>query len=199
LKADYTYLDDGKKITAVNANDSGYEYLGSFVYSRNNNVISLESASFNGGRIEKASNGFEINYFITDQLGSTRAVVNQNSVVKDNSYYYPFGLKYAKAADNAKTIPGELGATELTYVGHSLGGGEAALNALVTDRKAITFNATGVSDITKLVEGTWKTPFKSESKIDDYIIATDPLNNIQNNSALPNVNGNRHYLIPTDA
>ncbi len=88
MKADYTYLDDGKKITAVNANDSGYEYLGSFVYSRNNNVISLESASFNGGRIEKASNGFEINYFITDQLGSTRAMVNQNMVTSSNRYTY---------------------------------------------------------------------------------------------------------------
>ena len=86
MKADYTYLADGQKITAVNANNSGYEYLGSFVYTRNNNVISLESASFNGGRIEKASNGFEINYFITDQLGSTRAVVNQNMVTSSNRY-----------------------------------------------------------------------------------------------------------------
>ena len=113
----------------------------------------------------------------------------------------PLGLsqQYTKAADNAKTISGELGATELTYVGHSLGGGEAALNALVTERKAITFNAAGISDITKIVEGTWKTPFKSESKIDAYIMATDPLNNIQNNTGLPDVNGNRYYLIPTDA
>jgi len=113
----------------------------------------------------------------------------------------PLGLskQYAKAADNAKTISGELGSTELTYVGHSLGGGEAALNALVTDRKAITFNAAGVSDITKFVEGTWKTPFKSEGKIDAYIMATDPLNNLENNTALPDVNGNRHYLMPTDA
>jgi RHS repeat-associated protein len=113
----------------------------------------------------------------------------------------PLGLskQYAKAANNAKTISSELGSTELTYVGHSLGGGEAALNALVTDRKAITFNAAGVSDITKFVEGSWKTPFKSESKIDAYIMMTDPLNNIQNNTVLPDVNGNRHYLLPTDA
>ena len=112
----------------------------------------------------------------------------------------PLGLskQYAKSADNAKIISGELGSTELTYVGHSLGGGEAALNALVTDRAAITFNAAGVSDITKFVEGTWKTPFKSESKIDAYIMATDPLNFIQNTTALPDVNGNRHYLLPTD-
>lgn len=113
----------------------------------------------------------------------------------------PLGLsdQYAKAAKNAEKISGKLGSIELTYVGHSLGGGEAALNALVTDRKAITFNAAGVSDITKFVEGTWKTPFKSEGKIDAFIMATDPLNNIQNNTTLPDINGNRHYLMPTDA
>jgi RHS repeat-associated protein len=112
----------------------------------------------------------------------------------------PLGLskQYGSAADNAKKLSGELGSTELTYVGQSLGGGEAALNALVTDRKAITFNAAGVSDITKFVEGTWKTPFKSEKNIDAYIMTTDPLNNIQNNTALPDVNGKRHYLLPTD-
>jgi RHS repeat-associated protein len=118
----------------------------------------------------------------------------------------PVGLskQYASAADNAKKLSGELGSTELTFVGHSLGGGEAALNALVTDRKAITFNAAGVSDITKFVEGTWKTPFKSENKIDAYIMTTDPLNSIQNSPnglglVMPDVNGKRHYLTPTDS
>lgn len=59
---------------------------------------------------------------------------------------------------------------ELNFVGHSLGGGEAALNSLVTSndklkgRKAFTFNAAGVSDLTKIKEGTWKTPFKSEKR-----------------------------------
>jgi len=116
----------------------------------------------------------------------------------------PLGLskQYSSAVDNAKAISNELKKTdtELTFTGHSLGGGEAALNALVTDNKAITFNAAGVSDITKVVEGNWKTPFKSESKIDAYIMTTDPLNILQDQSiAIPNVNGNRHYLTPTDA
>ena len=70
----------------------------------------------------------------------------------------------------------------------------------MTDRKAITFNAAGVSDITKVVEGTWETPFKSESNIDAYIMTTDPLNNLQNGflNPLPEVNGNKNYLNPTD-
>lgn len=114
----------------------------------------------------------------------------------------PLGLsqQYEKSADNAKAISNILGSTELSFTGHSLGGGEAALNGLLTDRKAITFNAAGVSDITKVVEGNWKTPFKSEGNIDAYTMATDPLNTAQDASPImPNVNGNRIYLIPTDA
>jgi RHS repeat-associated protein len=115
----------------------------------------------------------------------------------------PLGLskQYAKAADNAEKINNKLlkAGEELTFTGHSLGGGEAALNALLTDRNAITFNAAGVSDITKVVEGNWKTPFKSEGKIEAYIMATDPLNIAQDLSPLlPNVNGDRNYLQPTD-
>jgi RHS repeat-associated protein len=113
----------------------------------------------------------------------------------------PLGLskQYHSAASNAKEISRQLGGTELTFTGHSLGGGEAALEALVTDRSAITFNAAGVSNITKFEEGTWKTPFKSEKKIDAYIMSTDPLNKVQNNAiVLPEVNGNRHTVKPTD-
>ena len=119
----------------------------------------------------------------------------------------PLGLseQYESSAKNAKKISGDLGETELSYVGHSLGGGEAALNSLLTDgdgvgRKAFTFNAAGVGDITKFGEGTWKTLFKSESNIEAYILSSDPLNRLQNSSPImPDVNGNRHYLKPTDA
>ncbi len=124
---------------------------------------------------------------------------NWNDVGADAGQPLGFSDQYSSAADNAKFLSGTLGETELTFTGHSLGGGEAALNALITDRKAITFNAAGVGDITKFKEGTWKTPFKSENKIDAYIMKTDPLNALQNNCpVMPDVNGNRHYLIPKD-
>jgi len=119
----------------------------------------------------------------------------------------PLGLskQYENAAKNAKKLSKTLGNTELNFVGHSLGGGEAALNSLITSddklkgRKAFTFNAAGVSDITKFSEGTWKTPLKSEGKIEAYILRTDPLNILQNSSpVMPDVNGNRHYLYPKD-
>lgn len=84
---------------------------------------------------------------------------------------------------------------ELTFIGHSLGGGEAALSALVTDRKAITFNAAGLHNHTKAVFGVLN---KGERNIDAYIVATDPLNSIQNRSRLPHVNGIRILLLPYD-
>ena len=119
----------------------------------------------------------------------------------------PIGLsaQYKHAAENAKIISNVLKSTEVNFVGHSLGGGEAALNSLVTSdcgyegRKAFTFNAAGVGSITKMLEGGLRASLKSEGKINAYILTTDPLNNIQNiHPAMPNVNGVRHYLMPKD-
>jgi len=109
----------------------------------------------------------------------------------------PYAPQYGLAAKNAKTLSSRLGDTELTFVGHSLGGGLASMGALITDRSAITFNAAGLSDETQLVYGGKSTMKRSESKIDAYIMTTDPLNNVQNNFIIPHVNGNRHYLPQT--
>jgi hypothetical protein len=106
----------------------------------------------------------------------------------------PLGLsdQYKQSMSNATKISDQLGkGTELTFTGHSLGGGEAAANAYTTGRDAITFNAAGVSPLTRR-----KNP---KSKVDAYILLTDPLNAAQNNiGGAPDVNGTRHYLIPKD-
>lgn len=60
----------------------------------------------------------------------------------------PYAPQYKLAAENSKALSKQLGNTELTFVGHSLGGGLASMGALVTDRPAITFNAAGLSDET---------------------------------------------------
>lgn len=61
------------------------------------------------------------------------------------------------SAENAKKLSKALSDKELNFVGHSLGGGMAALNSLITKRKkgnggkAITFNAAGITNGTKLM------------------------------------------------
>jgi RHS repeat-associated protein len=72
----------------------GYDYLGSFVYSRDNDTLTFESTSFAGGRINKTNSAYDINYFITDHLGSTRVIVDNSGVIKEQKDYYPFGKEH---------------------------------------------------------------------------------------------------------
>ncbi|WP_412850539.1 RHS repeat-associated core domain-containing protein [Chryseobacterium sp. PMSZPI] len=111
--------------------------------------------------------------------------------------------QYSISAKDAINISNQIGDMELTFTGHSLGGGLAALNSNLTGNNAITFNAAGVGKITKYLNGAKKggwfggitAALRTEGKIDAYIMTTDPLNKIQNNSVLmPDVNGKRHYI-----
>ena len=113
-----------------------------------------------------------------------------------------FGVseQYDNALENSKYIARRIKA-ELTYIGHSMAGGEAALNSIVTGKNAITFNAAGLSPATLLRYGAFT---KSQSHIDAYIMRTDPLNILQDacrfkpTIGLYPANGNRNYLTPTD-
>lgn len=75
--------------------------------------------------------------------------------------------QYAQAIENAKTLHEEVGGDELTFVGHSLGGGEAAAASMATGRDAITFNPAVVSGLTSLIYGLGE-----GGNIDNYISST---------------------------
>jgi RHS repeat-associated protein len=61
--------------------------------------------------------------------------------------------QYKQSVINAKAITEGLGDAELTFTGHSLGGGLAAANALATGKNATTFNAAALSSATKKTLG----------------------------------------------
>ena len=92
--ANYSYLSDGTKLSATNADGNGFRYEGSLVYRIQNGALSLESAAFNGGRFVATDSGMEPRYFLADHLGSTRAVVNAAGKVLERNDYYPFGLRW---------------------------------------------------------------------------------------------------------
>jgi RHS repeat-associated protein len=54
-------------------------------------------AGFVGGRINKTNNSYDINYFITDHLGSTRVIVDNAGNIKEQKDYYPFGKEHENA------------------------------------------------------------------------------------------------------
>ena len=98
MKATYTYLADGTKIKTVNAYNGGYDYVGSFKYSRNGSNISLESVATAGGRTYKTSGGYEARYFVTDHLGSTRLIAYPNGSVIEQNDYMPYGERHANSS-----------------------------------------------------------------------------------------------------
>ena len=88
--------------------------------------------------------------------------------------------QYAKSISNAKAISKSLGDAELIFTGHSLGGGTASVNAIVTGKQALTFNAAGISFATKLYLGGVKGLFKSYDKsVTLFQMISDPLSIIQ--------------------
>ncbi len=85
-----------------------------------------------------------------------------------------FSEQYDQSISNAQKIDIKLQGSELTFVGHSLGGGLAASNAMATGRNAITFNAASVGLLTKSFKGLNYKP-----KIDAFIVKGEMLDNLQ--------------------
>ncbi len=103
-KAKYTWTADGNKLSVKDgAGTSGFEYVGSLIYTRTGaNSVALEGASFNNGRIVTTSTGYESNFFLMDHLGSTRVVVAQTTAggvftVKERNDFYPYGMRHSNS------------------------------------------------------------------------------------------------------
>ncbi len=93
--ANYSYLADGTKYKATNKAGQGLLYTGSFIYLCTPKP-SLESAPFSDGRFVVTGTGsIDPRIFVTDHLGSVRAVVNNAGEILEQNDYYPFGLRWA--------------------------------------------------------------------------------------------------------
>lgn len=78
--------------------------------------------------------------------------------------------QYRLAADVGDELRGK---KNVTFIGHSLGGGLASLAALVANTRAITFNAAGLAKGTKMMYGVLTSP---TNKIDAYVIQGEVVN-----------------------
>ena len=94
IVAKYSYLSDGTKLSATDSAGNGLYYSGSLVYSKQGASLTMESCAFTGGRFVATATGVEARYFVTDHLGSVRAVVNGDGEVLERNDYYPFGSRW---------------------------------------------------------------------------------------------------------
>ena len=100
----YTYLADGTKIRAVDADGEGLEYRGSLTFRRSSDgTLTPESIAFPGGRfvaMQGADGSIQMvpNYHIADHLGSVRTIIDGSTgqVVETNDYY-AFGGRWDRS------------------------------------------------------------------------------------------------------
>ncbi|MCH2195503.1 MAG: hypothetical protein MK119_15535 [Kordia sp.] len=85
--------------------------------------------------------------------------------------------QYPQSINNAAIISDELEDSELTYVGHSLGGGLASANSLATGDSAMTFNAAALSDKTK--ENLDLEGIDSYEQVESFIVEGEIVNHLQ--------------------
>lgn len=94
IVAKYSYLSDGAKLSATDSAGNGLYYSGSLIYTKHGAALTMESCAFTGGRFVATATGVEARYFVTDHLGSVRAVVNDEGEVLERNDYYPFGSRW---------------------------------------------------------------------------------------------------------
>lgn len=134
----------------------------------------LESVLF-----EKTLNG------VTEYAYVFAGTNSLEDIAQDVTQLFGFSSQYSVAIANAKQLSIEVGKNELTFVGHSLGGGEATAASMATGRAAITFNSAKVSLFTSHLYGlgnngnvtNYRTLGKSLGVFGSF--GGDPVSNIQ--------------------
>ena len=91
--------------------------------------------------------------------------------------------QYNESIGIADKLSSQLGNSELTFVGHSLGGGLATANALATGKSAITFNPAALSSTAKKNLGLTSV---NESNITNVIVKGEIVNHLQSIAGMSN-------------
>lgn len=139
----------------------------------------------------------------TDYVFATRGT--EDGVDWKNNFQQPLGMsrQYFLNYENARALQKYFGEkTDLTFVGHSLGGGLAAANAMATNHPAITFNAAGVGIFTRgLISKDFGNFMKNMAapafrKIDAYVVRGEILNMMLKPLGLGS-DGNIHKIAPS--
>ena len=101
-KVNYSYFSDGSKFRAVSDNGEKLIYAGSLRLKIENYNSVPESFAIAGGRVKYDNGSWQTEYYITDHLGSVRAVTDTLGNVLATFDYTPYGELLA-ATDNTAT------------------------------------------------------------------------------------------------
>lgn len=189
MMAAYVYNDaddivNGENVNLTNLKETGWNISGHQSSASMNNTgpgdNGLQSVLF-----ERTVDGVKEYAYV---IAGTNSV---EDVLQDIAQLLELSTQYDNIIENSKVLASELAGMELTFVGHSLGGGGAIAASMATGLEAITFNPAAVSDAT-----IWIQNLGNPGKVTNYIthskpykfmgmtIQGDPLNAIQDKLGL---------------
>ncbi|MEO1412968.1 MAG: RHS repeat-associated core domain-containing protein, partial [Bacteroidota bacterium] len=110
--------------------------------------------------------------------------------VEDLLQVFGESAQYSESVEIAHSLAEEY--NEISFTGHSLGGGLASANALATETKAVTFNAAGLSGLTRKNLGL----NGNSADITSYIVEGEILDKVQRNTGL-RAEANLRIMLPS--
>jgi RHS repeat-associated protein len=141
----------------------------------------VSSLSIEGTTFDNPSDGFKSQLYEANINGAKQYVYafagteDITDFIQDGLQVPAMSDQYSDAVRNATLVSNAIGKDNVTFVGHSLGGGLAQAAALATDGRAMTYNPAWLSNSTIATLGL----NASNGYIHDYIMANDILNSIQ--------------------
>ena len=181
LMAAYSYLDRHANDYLRQLNELGWKI------SKYSTSITMD---YKGG----FQNGLQSTLFEKTVDGKTEYVYSYagtNSLedcFEDIGQVLGISPQYSQAIFNARQLSKDLGKNGLTFVGHSLGGGEAIASGMATGRSVITFNPASVSPFTilfhQLFSYSYIVNYRTTGELllgSNIRFGGDPLNNFQDN------------------
>ena len=138
-------------------------------------------SGFSSMLFHKQANG--IQYYAYCTVGTDELI----DWVEDFTQAFIAGLsrQYSYSVGMAKQIDSAIGdKAVLWFIGHSLGGGLASNNSLVTGRHAITFNAAGLNSYREVFSLLWNNPkglfhpIKNTQRVHAFVLEGELLNTL---------------------
>ena len=142
------------------------------------------------GRYDKKTKSYSEYVYATagTDLTSIKDWENNLTQLLGSSDQYQQSVHNAQFLATSNIVKGK----ELTFVGHSLGGGLASANSLATGKPAITFNSAALSPITKKALN-----LNQQAQITSYIVQGEILDYMQRRYLNIHAEGNIKYLPAT--
>jgi RHS repeat-associated protein len=153
------------------------EIGGGWRASKNTQYNQNKSSGLKGTLFFRTVNGK--NEYAFAYAGTDEGKESKADAIADLAQIIGLSKQYYEASKLAEKISSSFRNYELTFIGHSLGGGLANISSTVTGRTSMGFNSAWVSFFTNHLQGIHEVPLSPGNHRENYVHPRDPVTYFQ--------------------